>query len=124
MGVWLPGLEMGAMGMASQMVLLGIVSVNVQAWVIARDGGWEFDWVFQIVGIPMMIGIGVAVKYLVGKLWVLENAGMHELLAPVIVMSGAYLLIVMTVIWQFPWMVGLEHSEIKRIVKRLSRTKA
>lgn len=121
---WLPGLEMGALGMACQMVVLGILSVNVQAWVIARHGGWKFDWVFQIVGIPMMIGIGVAVKYLVGKLWILENAGMHALIAPVAVMSAAYLLIVMTVIWQFPWLVGLKSSEIRRMLGRILRTKA
>jgi O-antigen/teichoic acid export membrane protein len=117
----LPGLEMGALGMASQLVVLAVGSVNIQAWVISRCGGWKFDWASQIVVIPIMIGIGVAVKYFIGRIWVLENVGIQGLILPVAVTIAAYLFIVSTVIWQFPWLVGFERVEFRRMFSRILR---
>ena len=65
-GVLVPGLGMGAMGIATKMVLLAMIFANIQVWVVARFSGWKFDWVYQIVGIPLMLGLGYLIKMLTG----------------------------------------------------------
>lgn len=110
-----PGLGMGAMGIALKMVLLGIVSVNIQAWVIARYSGWKFDWTFQVVGIPLMLGLGYLVKMLVGLLWDLEGIGALDLIVPMIADGLVYALVVLSVVWFFPWLVGMNKEEISKL---------
>lgn len=116
-GPLIPGLGMGAIGIASKMVLLGIVSVNIQAWVIARYSGWKLDWIFQAVGIPLMIGLGYLAKMLVGLLWNLEDIGMPNLIAPVVLASLLYAIAVILSLWLLPWLIGVERDEIKRLYR-------
>lgn len=114
----IPGLELGALGMAFKMVLLGIITVNIQAWYIARYGGWTFDWVFQAVGIPLMVGSGFISKMLAEKLWDIRNIGMLELISPVLFSSILYITIVISVIWWLPWLAGSNRGEIVRLLRR------
>lgn len=114
------GLGLGALGIACKMVLLGIVSVNVQAWVIARYNGWNLDWLFQAVGIPLMIGGGCLAKTLVGLMWNLEGVSRMQLLMPVTVSSFIYVVFVMLTVWFFPWLAGLKKVEIKNLCSKLA----
>jgi O-antigen/teichoic acid export membrane protein len=114
-GALVPGLGMGAIGIATKMVLLGIVSVNVQAWVIARYSGWKLDWIFQAAGIPLMIGLGYLAKMLVGLLWNLEGIGLPNLIMPVVLASLLYAIAVISSLWLLPWLIGVERDEIKRL---------
>lgn len=120
-GTLIPGLGMGALGIASKMVLLGIVSVNVQAWVIARYSGWTLDWIFQAVGIPLMIGLGYLAKILVGLLWNLEDIGMADLIVPVILAAFAYIILVVWMLWLLPWLIGTDRGEIISLMRKLRR---
>ncbi|MCG3110383.1 MAG: lipopolysaccharide biosynthesis protein [Candidatus Manganitrophus sp. SB1] len=122
-GGWVPGLGMGAIGIAIKMVLLGIFSVNIQAWVIARFSGWGFDWIFQVVGIPLMMGAGYCAKMLVGFLWNLESFDLAGLLIPVIVASFIYVVLVMWIVWLLPWLIGMEREEMKRSLRNLKAWK-
>jgi hypothetical protein len=103
------------------MVLLGIVSVNIQAWVIAHFSGWKFDWTFQAVGIPLMVGAGYFAKTLVGLLWNLEGLGPADLMIPVILACFIYAVLVLGIVWQLPWLIGMEREEIKRSLRNLTR---
>lgn len=118
-GSWVPGLEMGAFGMACKMVIMGIVSVNIQAWIIAHYGGLQFDWVFQAVGIPLMIGLGFVAKTLAGVSWTVQNAGVTELIIPVIISGIFYLAIAIALICWLPWLIGVGRSEIKGLFRRV-----
>jgi O-antigen/teichoic acid export membrane protein len=120
---WVSGFQMGALGMAWKMAVLGIVSVNIQAWVIARYGGWKFDWIFQVVGIPMMIATGLFAKALAGMLWNIEGAGMAGLMVPVTITGIFYLLMVMAIIWWLPWLIGMDRSEIENLFGRVLHRK-
>jgi hypothetical protein len=119
-GMLLPGLDMGAIGMACLMVVLGIVSVNIQAWVIARSGGWKLDWVFQVVGIPVMIAAGGAAKWLAVALWPIETVDITGLIVPVTIASSIYLGMVAAVIWWLPWLIGTTRGEIGSVLRRAS----
>ena len=110
---------MGALGMACQMVVLGIVSVNVQAWVIARYGGWRFDWAFQAVGIPLMVGLGYLVKIGVGLLWNLGGNEIGDLIFPFVLAFFVYIFGVVTLLWQLPWLIGMQRGEIARLFEKI-----
>lgn len=122
-GGTVPGLGMGALGIAIKMVLLGIVSVNIQAWVIARFSGWKFDWIFQAVGIPLMVGAGYFAKMFVGTMWNLERLDPAGLVVPVIVSSFVYVGLALWFVWLVPSLAGMEREEIKRLLRRLREWK-
>jgi O-antigen/teichoic acid export membrane protein len=115
------GLDMGAFGMALKMVLLGVVTVNIQAWVIARYSGWKFDWVFQAVGIPLLIMLGYCVKFLIGLFWNFGNISVANLIIPVLLNFLIYTLFVLWIIWLLPWLVGLEKNDFKNMFELLRR---
>lgn len=116
-GMIFPGLGMGASGIALKMVILGVVSVNIQAWVIARYNGWKLDWIFQVIGIPLMIGLGYFSKMSVGFLWDLDSTGLGELISPVILSSFVYVTTVMLVVWLRPDLMGLNKEDLRKILK-------
>ena len=55
---WLPGLGMGALGLALKMLIISLIAVNIQSWLIARYHGWRFDWRYQALGIPVLFALG------------------------------------------------------------------
>lgn len=122
-GFLVPGLGMGAVGMALKMVLLNIVSVNVQAWVISRHHKWKYDWLYQVVGIGSVIAIGYASKFAVGIFCNL-NIGTDkiQLIFPFLLTSVIYGLSVMGFIWFMPWVVGMDRIRVKEIFTKLKFT--
>jgi O-antigen/teichoic acid export membrane protein len=112
-GAPVPGFGLGAIGMAAKMVLLGMISVNIQAWVIARHCGWKLDWLFQVVGIPLMLGLGYLAKALAGFFWDLQIVSLAALIMPVVFAGLIYVLSVIAVIWLFPWFIGMERGELR-----------
>jgi O-antigen/teichoic acid export membrane protein len=109
------GGSMGAWGIALKSVLLGFISVNFQAWIIARQSGWKFDWIFQLIGIPLMIFIGYIIKFFVGRLWNLNDVSAENLLFPVMLDCFLYFVLVLWTIWVLPWLVGLEKHDVARV---------
>lgn len=118
-GVLVPGLGLGAVGMAGNMVLLNILAVNIQAWVIARIGGWDFDWLYQMIGIPLMLGLGYLAKTMVGLLWKLDSAGTSDVIGAIVFVCFVYAVSVAAIIWTLPWLIGMEREEIRRSVGKL-----
>ena len=117
----IPGMGFGAIGLASKIVLTGMVSVNVQAWVISRYSGLSFDWKFQLFGIPLMLGLGYLAKALVGLHWSLNGVGMGRLAAPVMLASLVYALSVIVTIWLLPWLIGLDKDDISIMITKFRK---
>ena len=118
-GILIPGLGLGAIGLASKMVLVNVVSVNLQAWVIARYGGWRFDWQFQMVGIPLMFAFGFLAKILVWLLWDLKSRSIGDLIIPGVFAGVVYVISVAIAIWMLPWLIGAEKRELLNLFRRL-----
>lgn len=118
-GMAVPGLGMGAVGLALKMVVLGVVSVNVQAWVIGRACGWKLDWTFQVVGIGLLIAFGYAANYAAGMVWTLAGANLVQLLAPLLAAGILYASLAMLAIWQWPWLAGLERADLRALLAKL-----
>ncbi len=127
-GMPIPGLGLGASGMACYMVLSSVVAVNIQALVIARHHGWKFDWLYQAVGVPLMLVLGYASKCLVGLVWNLNEVGWIGLITPIVIACIVYAIGVLFAIWQLPWLLGMEKEELlsllKRFVHRIRRANA
>lgn len=120
-GLWVSGLDLGAVGLALKMVVLGVVSVNVQAWVIGRACGWKLDWAFQIVGITLVIAFGYIASYAVRMVWNVDGVHFAGLLAPILAAGLLYAAMVALALWQWPWLVGLDRADLYAMVQRLRR---
>ena len=118
-GMLIPGLGLGAIGMACYMVLSGFVAVNIQAWVIARNGGWKFDWLYQAIGIPLMLGLGYLAKVMVGLVWDLEGASGGSLILPVVSACIIYAVSVLSMLWLLPWLIGMQKEELHGLLRKL-----
>lgn len=118
-GAPVPGLGLGAYGMAVKMVLLNIVSVNVQAWLIARNHRWKFDWLFQVVGISSMVAIGFAAHAVAAALWVVQAGEGRLALAIQMAVGGTiYLLGAGLLLWSSPWLMGMTRADLAAITQR------
>jgi len=116
----IPGLGLGAAGMAAKMVLLGIASVNVQAWVIARFCNWKMDWLFQVVGIGLMLVLGFAARWTIGIFLETSGSSFASLLLPVLATSLLYGALVLAALWRLPWLLGMEQTEMARLLGWIS----
>jgi O-antigen/teichoic acid export membrane protein len=112
---WVSGYQLGSLGLATKMVILGIVSVNIQAWMIAWYGGWKYDWTFQIIGIPLFIGLGFISKFVVGLYWTLDNQSANAIIIPVLIMFVVYSAMIFSMVFAFPWLIGVKREFIIKI---------
>jgi O-antigen/teichoic acid export membrane protein len=113
------GLGLGAYGLALKMVGLNLVLVNFQAWIIAKFGGWKFEWVFQVVGIAGLLLLGSLSKLCAVTLF--SGAGTLEFAAGAAASGTLYLAGTILFFWAFPWVAGLERGELGRLVASLRR---
>ena len=121
-GGWLlSGLGLGALGLAIKMLGLNVLLVNVQAWMLARYHGWKYEWLYQVIAVSSMLGIGYFVKMLVGLMWDIDLADVTSLIAPLLFSCLVYVVAVIIVIWVMPWLAGLEREEISRLINKLRR---
>ncbi|MDH4101716.1 MAG: hypothetical protein OEV28_14220, partial [Nitrospirota bacterium] len=120
-GLLIPGLGLGAIGMALKMVLINVVSVNTQAWYVSRLCKTRYEWAYQVVGIGGIVAIGYLSKTFAGLFWNLnELTNKISLILPVAVSAFVYLLLVFVFIWIVPWLAGLERDEIRSGLARIS----
>lgn len=123
-GMLVPGLGLGAIGMACYMVLSGFFAVNIQAWVIAQHNGWKFDWLYQAVGIPLMLGLGYAAKTMAGLVWDLDGVVWVSLIIPIVFTCIVYAISVLSVVWLLPWLIGMEKEGLHGLLGKLVRREA
>ena len=112
----IPGLGLGAIGMALKMVCVNMVGVNVMAWLISRIYGWKYDWLYQVIGVASVVTLGFLAHHVVGWFSDLNKEGLF-LLIPIAFSGLLYVVMVAGLVWLMPWLVGLERSEIKRFLR-------
>jgi hypothetical protein len=103
-----PGLGLASTGLALKMVLLQLVQVNIVAYVIARQWGWRFDWLYQPVSLFGCLGLG----------WVAHSfatalAGHTWSLPAVMAVGGVfYLAFVAGFVYALPVLAGLTRERL------------
>lgn len=115
----LPGLGLGALGMALKIVVLNVVSVNLQAWVIARNNGWRYDWVYQPAAIGATVAIGFLCRWIAGNVWNLGTGGVR-LLLPVLASGILYALLVIGFVWRWPSLIAMERKEVRSLLANVT----
>lgn len=103
-----PGLELGAIGMALKRTVLVMLQVNILIWWINRSYGWKFDWAYQVVGLSGFLFLGWAAQKAAVLLTPLVFSG---LIVVVGVTAVLYIIMVGVMIWAVPWIAGLQREE-------------
>src|SRR2546422_9558982 len=121
MGVSLPitylllaGLGLGAVGLAMEMVVLQIVAINLQAFVIARTNGWDYDYGFQGGVLALLLSLGWACKWVSEALFGLAGSFSSPLEA-LLLGGGLYIALSLTILFHFPSLAGLTDDQIKHM---------
>ena len=118
-----PGLGLGAIGMAVKMVAVNMISVNLQAWVISRRHRWKFEWFYQVAGIVVAVGLGFLSRLAVGAFWDLApDIGKIRLVVPFLVSAFLYSISVCGIFWWKPAIAGTSREEIRGMLKSLGLT--
>ena len=111
----IPGLELGAIGMAIKKTIYTALMLYFFVWWIHRNYSWKHDWAYLVVGLagPLILG------------WAAHKAAI-VLIAPVL--SGLifsigiafifYIVMVGIMIWIVPWFMGLQRDEFLTHLKK------
>jgi hypothetical protein len=109
-----PGMNLGASGLALNMVLLNAVTVNVYSWWIARKMNWKFHWCSQFITASTCFVLGYLWYYLLNN-FVFD--GMNSLIAMGISALG-YLLMIGMIGLKFPFFLRVNCRDVN-VVKNL-----
>jgi O-antigen/teichoic acid export membrane protein len=104
---WLPGLALGATGLAVKMVVLNIAGVSVQGHVIRRRRGWSAGFPFQAAALGFLLLVGWASRSVAGATARLLSEA-HP--AALTVATGVLLYAVVTLFcaWRYPALAGVD----------------
>lgn len=120
----LPGLELGALGLALKMLMMNVLLVNIQSWVLSRFHGWDFEWSYQIVGISFLLTLGFFTKaFLTLALGVHPLMNMDKISILVMIFSAGILYVagVIVFLWLRPSIFGVTQDELKNMISVLSK---
>jgi O-antigen/teichoic acid export membrane protein len=110
----IPGLELGSMGLASKMVLIQVIGVNVVALYLCRSLRISFDWIPQFLLILGCCASGLFAREI--SLFLLEPY--DQILLKIISSWLIYIVILIGIIFIFPYVINFDRNElIERVVK-------
>jgi len=116
-----PGLGLGAYGLALKMVGVNILLVNLQAWIIARFNHWKFEWFYQLATIVPLLALGYLAKAM-AELVVSTDASSDlrlHLVAGMLIAGVLFLPCAAALLWLQPRLAGLEREELDTLVAKL-----
>ena len=118
--ILIPGLGLGALGLAIKMVGMNILLVNIQGGIIARINGWKYDWSYQLVGIAWALALGFLVKIVVCFFLPISVVLAYKInfLLALTLSGGLYLLGVAALLWLYPQIAGIDKSELQSFVAK------
>lgn len=120
-GGGLPGLDMGALGLAIKLVVVGVVGGNLQSWTIARIHGWNYEWAFQIVVVGALVTSGVLGRLVAGLSFPATLSGTLgvALLPPITVAILVHSSLALALVLLFPRLIGLERHELAALAAQV-----
>jgi len=123
---WLPGLDMGAMGLALKVVGVNLVFVNIQSWMIARHYGTAFHWQYQVTAILALLALSYVARWMVQSIApdsMQIQAGMSMLaaLSGITVSGLVYLAGLFVLFTKVPAVIGLKRDEVDALLNKMRR---
>jgi O-antigen/teichoic acid export membrane protein len=115
-----PGLHLGAIGMAIKTALYGLVVAQVYDWLNCRFLGIQYARALGRRALALLaVGAAAAILIGAGDPW-LRRAGMEQIEA-LIVCSVGYAAVIALMIWLWPGLAGLSRAQIVRGIRSLHR---
>lgn len=115
------GLGAGAIGLAIKLISINVIATNIQGWVISKKINCEFEWKFQVIGIPLIILFSFISKNLIDKITYIQSNTFEEIIYKIILSTLLYCFLVMYFIWLFPSLLGTNKPEILAFFKRFKK---
>jgi O-antigen/teichoic acid export membrane protein len=112
----IPGLELGAFGLALKMLLFTIIYVNVLSRYICQDYGWKLDWIYQVIVYGAVLGFSFLSFELVK---ILNSLIIINMFFKVSLTLLLYCGFVITMIWNIPQLVGTSRKEIQQYIFKI-----
>lgn len=107
-----PGMGLGATGLAIKMVGMAVLQVAALMWWTARVNEWEVDWVHHLIGISVPLAAGFLSRWF-GELALFSNFPVPMKL---IIVMTAYLMQLALSVLLMPWLVDLSRQNVRSAV--------
>ncbi len=123
-GVQIPGLGLGAIGLALKIVGLNLLFVSIQSWVIARLFRMDFQWRYQLALIPTLLFLGGVCRYVIESfspyIFPLDVANPKWVASTQVLLgSGIYIGVLLAVFMRVPEIAGISRAELMGFYKKL-----
>jgi hypothetical protein len=107
----IPGLHLGALGLAIKMVICQLVTVNLMTFFVAKYINMSFDWIHQINSLLLLLPMGFLSKICAERILSLASFPNHSILLMAI--SGIFYFAGVTVLsYSFPSIAGINKEQI------------
>ena len=115
-----PGMGLGAIGLAIKMCAMQVLQVNIIAYYIAKEWKFEFEWKYQITTICCLLFLGFSTKLCVSFV---ISQHLPSVLSMLI--SGfIYLIATFIIIQKSPNVFGINSDDLEFIKKRFNKYKS
>jgi O-antigen/teichoic acid export membrane protein len=108
----IPGLNLGAVGLASKMVGLQLLGVALFAHQLKRMYGWSGDYLYQVAVLLILLGLGFAGRLVFGR--IAEAAVPLGQAAMVFTGMSFYVACSAVVLWFRPTLIGIPRADLQR----------
>ena len=59
----IPGYNFGSQGLAFKMIIMQLIFVNISSWVLSKEFGWKFNWLYQVKIISVCLIVSQSIFY-------------------------------------------------------------
>ncbi len=114
----IPGLDLGATGLALKMIILTVININIRTYMITKLYKWQFTYIYQIIDPVLLIGCSYLIKKFLNLFF--AYLGFKLSLIPLIFISFLlYLIIIIILILKFPNLFSLKKDDLVYLFKYL-----
>ena len=123
-GMFISGLDLGALGLAIKMIGESVIFVNIQTWKIACVNGWRYEWKYQVIGIMSLLCLGYLVKALLCLLMPMScySTDKQTFLLAIFSAGLVYAIGVIAFFWFWPSIAGFERQEMRHLMIKVNST--
>lgn len=118
---WLPGLGLGAVGLAIKMVVMQVVVINIQGIVIARRCRWRPDMAHQAIAFGLLVALSALAREIGIAVSGLASGRPHPAAVLSITVS-IYTAATLLAIWRAPQLIGATRMERDRVGESVRHT--
>ena len=113
----IPGLGLGATGLALKLVVLNYIFTNIMVYITSRLNGWKFDFRYQPVVLVLLVPAAFVSKS--AAAWLL-SAVLETVSIPTLLTAAAFLYLALAgaVVYGLPTLTGFERKDMRAFFER------